>query len=236
MTDAEVQALRATHAHRFPQTASLTVPGDRGAQVRLSLVVGNPTGACKMPPGEKVRSAWNDLVAAGLKMTGDLAERVATDCLLWPDAATWATWCARWPALPSRLAATVIAPKVGGVALNEPETDEAPPAALADVLAKNPAAQWYRANRDGEHFALVIAPPDPVRWRFYEEAREKKGAAVWALLRELAEAQVLACVQLPDGAPRDVVTLYERWPGFAFFVVAVVSYLAGGAADAELGE
>src|SRR5687768_6628928 len=99
--------LKAEHAHRFPELATLSLTGDGGAPVSLPIVLGNPSGACQMPVGAPVSPAWSTLVRASLGIAdevGDVAAQLATDCVLWPDRATWARHTTRWPALPQSVA------------------------------------------------------------------------------------------------------------------------------------
>jgi hypothetical protein len=49
----EFAALAAENAHRYPEKFAVKVIGDGGVRVTLPFVLGNPSGACKMPEGVK---------------------------------------------------------------------------------------------------------------------------------------------------------------------------------------
>jgi hypothetical protein len=226
--------LRAQYSYRYPQTAGIKVTGDRGATVELSFVIGNPKGACILPPGEKSTTAWVDTVMAGLRPRGNVASQLAQDSLLYPELRTWGEWVARWPGLPDNLG-TLILRKLTGPAVVQPGPGEEPPAALLPALDADPTAAWMRLKSADDEYAIVVKPPsEPVYRRYHEDV--KQPPEQWKTMREMVAANVAACVHLPDGAERSIADLYTRWPVLGVYVLAEIERLAGGLVDAELGE
>src|SRR5579859_3741180 len=96
----ELQRITQQFAYRLPEVAHITVVGDRGAQVRLPFILGNPLATCKLPPGRRPTSLWSDFLAAVLKRDRLAStDDAAVECILYPDGATWGQWANRWPAL-----------------------------------------------------------------------------------------------------------------------------------------
>lgn len=231
-------ALVTAQAHRFPVKRTVTVKGDGGATVKLPLVIGNPSGACDMPPGEKAAPAWATSVSVTLgkrKGTTDTGRELTLDCVLWPAAAQLDEWIERWPGLPGRILDSVrekICSQL--VQLRDPEFDEVPPAALASTLAHYPRAAWYRFAAPGEPLAVVIEAPESAKYEFFVAETNKPDARHWELTKQMAAAQVKA-VAKSDGAPLATEEMIKRWPGTAVLAMQAVAVLAGSAAEVELG-
>lgn len=236
----ELARLLSTHAHRHPQKAKITVPGDGGRPVVLAVLLGNPSGACRMPAGARPTGAWEKVVAATFGLCADgpeILQQLIADSVLWPDAGTLAQWQARWPALAVALRQPVRA-KCGAALsqIEQPDLDEEPPPAIAETQAAAPEIAWRRLRPTrADVLAVAIAPPDPALWTLFQEAVKKPDAAVWQSVREMAEASVKACVRA-DGGAAPLAQILDRWPGLALLLVATVGQLAGAAAEVELGE
>lgn len=237
---AELAALMAMHAHRHPETGTLRVLGDGDQAVELPILVGNPSGACKMPRPDDASTAWDQIALGTFNMRPDddgLTEQLAADVVLWPDAATWGTWCKRWAALP-QLVQGLVRRKMGGsrTQLERPDAKEPRPAAVAPLLERNPGAVWRRLkpSREGE-LDVVLTPPDAGIWRLFKTSFGKPRAKHAELLRDMVAASVLA-VMRADGAPMEAAELFDRWPGFVLTLSLQVHELAGLVAEAALGE
>ncbi len=238
-TEAELQGLLAEHVHRFPEKARFTVVGDGGAEVTLPVLLGNPSGACKIPEGRVVSPAWGETVAATFKMRAGAetdTPALVADCVLWPPAPTWSEWTSRWAALPERVF-PAIRRKTGAELdmLEDPKPGEKPPDALAGMLQRTPAAVWRRLKPPGAEFFAAIIPPDPGLWRLFVDGMKKRDEKHAQLARDLATASLLAIVNA-NGEAVPSETLLDRWPGQALLVDLIVSHLAGLTADYALGE
>lgn len=233
----KLAALLVEHAHRYPEKATLTVTGDRGKPLRLPILLGNPSGACHMPAGVKPSPAWASFVRGVLTRAEapTIASQIAADCVLHPAPAEWRGWCARWPGLATSLADSVLLKKLGIRSLEELEDDEEPPATLLAVLEATPAAAWRRAQMGQAVYDLVIEPPPAPAWKFFQEAIERPKSDAWAKIRELAEAQVKACVT-EAGVVVPVAEIYDRWPGLAVRTIGVLQNLVGRSAEIEIGD
>jgi hypothetical protein len=239
-SDAELAALMAEHAHRRPEKGLLRVLGDGDQVVQLPIVVGNPSGACKMPRPEDATTAWDQLAAGTFNLRTDddgLTEKIAADAVLWPPPATWAAWCQRWAALPN-LVQGLVRRKVGAARaqLERPEVSTPRPPAVAALLERHAGAVWRRLLPQGaEPLDVVLTPPDSGVWRLFNTAFRKRDAKHGALLRDMVGASVLAALRA-DGSPMDPDELFDRWPGFVLTLSLHVHELAGLLASADLGE
>lgn len=238
-TEEEMLALRAEHAHRFPASATFSVV-DRNTTVSLPVLLGNPSGACKMPIGKLASTAWGATVASTFKMRPDadaVTSELAADCVLSPNPEHWARWVQRWPALPERVQVAVR--KKTGARLDmllEPAADEACPEKLAPVVERTEGAVWRRYHpTDTIEFALAIAPPSFAAWRLFVEAMKRRDGEHATLAREIAEACVVGVVDA-NGEPTSKGDLLDRWCGAVLLVGLVASHLAGVTAEYELGE
>lgn len=230
-------------AHRSPEGLRLFVLGDRGAPVELDLVIGNPSGACTVPPHEQ-SPIWNTFVASRLTdaTVPDNGDHLgAFDCVLWPDLATWSQWCERWPALPQR-AWSAIKSKVGVDynVPNGPDEHEKLPDEVTAAMALHPHALVRRyaptANHKRHPFLFVIDPPQSVAWRFFRDVMKKKPAECWTEALAFARAHARFVF---DELERKVVTpdeVFRRWPGVALLETMAIHALAGASARFELGE
>jgi hypothetical protein len=236
-TEAELAALLAEHAHRFPEKARFTV-ADGDADVKLPVLLGNPSGACKMP-GSLVSPAWDATAAATFKMRPDseaVTEQLVADCVLWPNGETWLIWVQRWPALPEVVHAAVRQKTGARVAmLVEPKPGETCPDALVPALARVHGAVWRHLKPPGGEFTAAISPPDSGAWRMFGDAMKRRDAEHAQLARDLAESCLLATVG-SDGLVVKAADIFDRWPGMVLLVGLIVAHLAGLTASYELGE
>ena len=240
-TDDEFQALLSRHSTRHPSKAHLTVIGDGDVQVRLPLVLGNPTGCSRMPEGVEVSPAWDEHAAAILRLRKsggrEAGEALVEDCVLWPEPATWAQWAARWPGLPNS-ALALVARKVAvlGACVKKPGPKDTAPGPIAATLGKHPRAVWRKlAPEQGEEMAIALDAPDGVRWQFFVDGSMEPGARLGALAADMLAACTLACVRL-DGTAAPIGDVVDRWPGLALLLTQQVAELAGATAEVALGE
>lgn len=206
--------LVSAHAGRFPEIASVDVIGDDGEEVRLPLLIGNPTGAVK-PPGDRVLPVWADLVALSMgaaRPSEGIADALARDCLIYPTPAILGGWEDRWPAVLDSIGIPV-ARKIGMQAeqvIRAPKP--APPGTHLLGRAKLPA---------------ILTTPTRAHYVALKAAVRREGADHVALLDEL----LAACVR-GDG----VATLLIEQPGLALPLYKAVMRLAGELQNARLGE
>jgi hypothetical protein len=238
-TDGELAALKAQHAHRFPIPARFTVTGDDDADVSLPVLLGNPSGACKMPLNAPVSSAWDATVAATFKMRPDSessAAELAADCVLFPDAVTWQAWAARWPALPDVVMLAVRRKTASSLAsLVEPARETPRPSHVREALTANPGSVWRTVKPSGRAIDVVIAPPDAGLWQMFTDAMKKRDAKHGEIARDMALASMRA-VFAEDSSPISADEIVSEWPGLSLLIGLTVSALAGLRADFELGE
>lgn len=234
----EAARLLAEHAYRHPEKATITVPGDRGASVRLPLIIGNPSGSCRLPATLRPSPAWNDSIAVtlGVRKPEDTdADQLGADCVLWPPLATWNEWVDRWPGLPGRVA-DLARQKFGGVlsAVAEPAFDAVPPPAIGAALDAHPRAAWRIVAVPGCALHLVVDTPSPATYGAFMDSIRRAGSDPWKLTGEL----VRGCVPLVlDGtAPVTIDDMLDRWPGVGVVLIAVIAQLAGAGAEVRLGE
>lgn len=227
----ERKALLSAQAHRYPEMFWFTV-SDGDGKVDLPVLLGLPSGACKMPMGQQGSDDWARATAAAFGKGDFDNTALVEDCVLWPAPTVWAQWIARWPALHIPVGSQ-LRRKYGG-ALSQfraPRKDETPPDAIAEALRRNPSAIWRRFRPDGHELDidLAVAPPDLTAWRMFEGERERPGVNHWALVLDMATAStVTSTVPVAD--------LFSRWCGLALTVTLAVSNLAGVAAEVRRGE
>lgn len=242
----ELAQLTAQHVHRFPEKFSLSMPGDRGSTVKIPVLIGNPTGACKMPLGERPSAAWSNFIAALFQVRPESAElerQAAADCLLWPTPIVWSQVAERWPGAPSVLWKAASKKCGASLALMDiPEDGDPPPPPIAAELDRYPRAVWRILNPPGQKLAVVIDSPKSIAWSFFSDAMKKDDADRWALVCELSQMAVPAAVRIIDATMAEperyepvnfVEDIMSRWPGFALHVAATLSYLAGRIAKVE---
>lgn len=238
-TDGELAALLSEHAHRYPEKARFTVV-DGENDVALPVLLGNPSGASKLPMGKTASPAWDTTAAATFKMRPDteaVTEQLVADCVLWPDAATWASWTRRWPALPEIVQVAVRRKTGSSLAMIEDFPDDAEkPEPIRHALERFHGSVVKRFKpTDKDVIDAVIMPPDAGLWRIFGDAMKKRGAGAGKLARDLAAA-CLTVAMRSDGSAVTADDLFDRWPGQALLVGLVVSHLAGITARFELGE
>ena len=240
----QLASLLATHAARFPTPASITMVGDRGVPVRLPFVLGNPTGACPQVSERERTTTWGVFIAATMKLVDapdHLAETGAAECVLYPDAVTYAEWRARWPAL-SAAVWSAVKQKCGTeqTAIDEPAFDDelATPVREAAVASPSACLRRFTMRRKKADYSvvLVIDSPKTVSWRFFIEAMRKPKADHWQLTREMAEACIKVAYDETAGAAVSLDEVVAPYPGVALLATLIVGQLAGVAADVELGE
>lgn len=222
---------------RWPNKFFIVETGDDGAPVKVPVVLGNPTGTCVLEDQRLASPAWANIVAAtyGQRAEPDDGELVR-DCLLWPPPGAWAQLVDRWPALPQSVT-KLIRSKLGWKLddfVEAPHDYEAPPELVA-ARARHPRAVLRVAligvGERRERVGVVVNAPSSASWRIFLAAVRKKDADHWAIVREYAEAVIVAV----DGAPSPG-ALLSRWPGLALTVGWTASGLAGVGADVEMGE
>lgn len=240
-TAAELEQLRAQNAFRHPRSARIPVLGDHGARISLTIVIGNPTGACRLPAGSRPPSpVWRTIVdgiLAGRLETGGISDLIAADCLLWPDAATFNAWRDRWPALPSDVALAALK-KVGGAmrVIVEPSVIDAPSEPVAAALAAHPRAVWRKLEPTGARYDAVIDTPDSVKYDAVRDAFDTPGADSIELSRSFAEAQLVACFNAATKEPVRPSEIFDRHPGLAVLVAVHAQRLCGAYGEVQLGE
>lgn len=229
-TAEERARLKAEQAHRFPELRYFPKPGDDGKMVKLPVVLGNPTGACKMPKGLRASKAWDEKVHE--TFGGDKVgwAQLVADCVLWPAPHVWAEWTLRWPALADSVRPALVA-KYGGDLdqVTEPGEDVEAPAAIAEARASAPGAIWMRFQPKGATVDLLVKAPSAAQWALFTDAMKRPGEDRWALAADLATACIAAST-LPAAEA------LLRWPGLALLVDRQASYLAGMVTQYEEGE
>jgi hypothetical protein len=242
-TEVELADLLAKNAHRAPEKARVVVV-DGDTDVRLPLLLGIPSGACAAPD-PLASAAWDNTVAATFKMRADVeedTEALVEDCVLWPPPAVWATWTARWPALP-QMVLIALRQKLGASMkqIYEPARGEKPLDSkrallepIAKLVAAHPGATWRRLTFQGVTLVVAMRPPDSGVYRLFKDAMSKRGAKAAALARDFAAACTLGIV-FDGGAAISAEEVFARWPG-AYLLLAFNGVgLAGLAAEVELG-
>lgn len=231
LTDEIRASLKHEHAHRFPELRYFPKPGDDGKEVRLPVVLGNPSGACAMPDGKRASKAWTYLVAATFGARDDSDDApIIGDCVLWPPPSVWAAWVERWPALPPSVA-PALRRKYGGsiTQISDPGDDVECPPEIAAGLAEHPRASWVRFKPKGAEIDLLIKPPPAHVWSLFREAMKGGDADHWALVLDLAVNSVAA-------STRPAAVAIGQWPGLALLIGQRVALLAGARTEFEEGE
>jgi hypothetical protein len=221
------EALKRDQAHRFPDLKYFPKPGDDGKDVKLPVVLGNPSGACRMPKGARVSPAWGQKVAQTFGAGDAEWAPLVTECVLWPEPHVWAAWLQRWPALAESVRPALVK-KYGGDTdlISEPTSDVEVPDAVATRAA---GTTWMRFEPKGAVIDLVVKAPSSAQWAMFTEAMKQPDADHWTLALELATACVPASTM-------PVAEAFVRWPGLALLVDREASYLAGMASKYEEGE
>jgi len=221
------ETIKAEHAHRFPELFYFPKPGDDGKDVKLPVVLGNPSGACKMPKGARGSDAWARKVAQTFGAGEAEWTPLVTDCVLWPPPSVWSAWLQRWPAFLDSVRPALVK-KYGGDTdlISEPGDSVEAPAAVASRPA---GASWIRFQYKGAIVDLVVKAPSSSQWALFTDAMKKADAEHWALALELATA----CAPVST-MPLELA--FARWPGLALLVDREASYLAGIATKYEEGE
>lgn len=231
-SEAERAALLAQHAHRHPMPARIPVTGDRGERISLSVLVGNPSGACRPAPGVRPAPVWADMIAA-LYVRGKHApsqDDLVADCLLWPDLHTLNAWRERWPAIARDVARAAIQ-KYGGNCMDAVAPEALAPKPITDALAADLRAVYRVLRPPRAVYHVAIAPPSLESYNLFADSTAKADADHWALLREFAALQTSAI----DGA-ESIALAIERFPGIAISIAQASLDLAGAAEDARMGE
>lgn len=236
-TDAELEAMLLEHSCRYPEKARFTVTGDGEKDVCLPVLLGNPSGACKMQEGKRVSPAWDTVIASTFQIAqGETnIDQLVSDSVLWPPPVTWFTWTKRWAALPE-IVQVAIRRKTGSSMsmIEDPTPEQERPAALASILDRHPSAVWRMLKPPGTEIDAAIMPPDSASWRMFLDAMKRPNAKHYSLARNLATSSLVAASRA-DGTPISADELFDRWPGQALLVALTVSHLAGIAAKYELG-
>lgn len=224
------EQLKRDQAHRFPELRYFPKPGDDGKPIKLPVVLGNPSGACKMPKGLCASKAWNEKVAETFGGEKVGWANLVADCVLWPAPHIWAAWLERWPALADSVRPALIA-KYGGDTdqITEPREDDEAPAAIAEKRAEHPGATWQRFQPKGATVDLLVRAPTSSHWSLFTDAMKRPDADHWALVLDLATGCTVASTMPAAEA-------FVRWPGLALLVNREASYLAGLATEYEEGE
>lgn len=244
-TTEQIAALRAEHAHRFPQDHWFAMLGDRGAPVSLPLVLGNPSGACAMQRQTPIWGLFVSHVLGLAELPANPDALGAFDCVLYPDISTFSQWCERWPELPREIWKAV-KEKVGYNAgiYDEPSFDAELPE-LPEPVRK--AADAHRSavlcrfrphqKKTERRIVCVLDRPASVAWRFFGDASRKPDADRWQLIKDLSQASIRIAVDEDTGQSLDLVRdVFAPWPGIAILAFAKIANLAGLGAKVELGE
>lgn len=242
-TTEQVTAICSERSARFPEPAAITMPGDRGVPVRLPFILGNPSGSCLLPDKER-SSTWASFISAMFKLSqspDNIEDVAAMDCILYPDFATYAEWCKRWPALPGAVWRAV-RKKCGidfGI-LDEPAFDDVP-AEVKEASNAFPSASLrsfsVRRNKTDYKIIAIIDAPSATTWRFFLEAMRKPKADHWTLTRQMAQASIKLVFDQVSGKAMNLdEEVIAPWPGIAVLSVLTVGQLAGVSAEIELGE
>lgn len=220
------EALKRDQAHRFPDLKFFPKPGDDGKDVKLPVVLGNPSGACKMPKGARASKAWANKVAQTFGAGDAEWAPLVADCILWPPPHVWASWLQRWPAIDDSVRPALVK-KYGGDTdlISYPEGD------APEVIesARVPGSLWIRFEPKGSTVDLLIKAPTSTQWAMFTAAMKAADADHWMLALDLATACILASTMPAADA-------FARWPGLALLVDREAAHLAGNASRYEEGE
>lgn len=239
LDDATLATVRRTQAHRFPQVATLRPPAARGVgAVEIKIVLGNPSGACAMPAGATVSPAWSQYVFPALSSAPDpkgLADLLARDMVIWPNALVVDEMLSEWPALGQTIA-RLAASKIGRTLVSDPQPFEKPPEYVADALEARPRSTWrWVRPPKGAAASLVVDAPSAFSFQTFGDEMRDPAADHWRVVREF----VAGCVPLvfdEHGHPTSLDAMIQRWPGLAISLAKEAAVLGGVGATAELGE
>ncbi len=235
-TPEELASLRSLHAHRFPQAGSIRLPAANGGTVSIPLVIGLPSGACRMPSGAVVSPAWEQFVESAIKRSPEpdgFRETLAQDVVLYPSPGVLAQVLEEWPAAPVPIG-TAVMKKIGREALEVPTATEQPPASLAPLLIDRAVWRKVKASKADE-FAIVIVPPSSAAWSIFSDGIRRTGANSWKMSTEIVQACVPAVCRA-DGVAANLEEVACRYPGLVLSIVGTIAMISGGAAEVELGE
>lgn len=225
------ETIKRDQAHRFPELRYFPKPGDDGRPIKLPVVLGNPSGSCRMPAGSRASKAWGQKVAQTFGVSNDSRNaQLVADCVLWPPPNVWAEWLQRWPALNDSVFPALVR-KYGGASdqVTEPSDDTEAPAAIADARGQHPGSSWIRFEPKGAIVDVLVKAPTGTQWALFTEAMKAQSADHWALALDLATACTAASTM-------PIAEAFARWPGLALRVNMEASFLAGLATEAEEGE
>ena len=237
LDDATSASIKSAQSYRYPQTATLRPPGARGiGKVEVQVMLGNPSGACKMPAGSVTLPAWSQYVATelvGEREQDGLMDLMVRDCLLWPVDAD--EILSTWPGLVQPMA-RVLFQKIGRFAVSEPGTGEDVPEVIQAHFEEHPRAtwRWVRPGR-GDAFSLLLEPPRPDSFMVLGEELRKGTSDNWATVKSFV-AGCVPGVFRADGTPASLEAIIAQWPGVALSLAKGAAQLGGIAAEAELGE
>ena len=234
----ELVQLRAAHVHRHPQPAKFPVLAEHGERVKLPFLLGNPSGACTMPHGARVKPVWAEIVRG--MATSNLDSRavldpLAKDCILWPDPGTFAAWCERWPGLAGDVALGALR-MVGGLVsqIVEPAAIEEPHSEVEAALEAHPRAVWRRLMPPSAIFDVIIDAPASAAYDAFSDAIRRPDEDAVQLTRDFASGQLVACFAGVKAVTAGDV--FDRYPGLTIFVAAQARRLAQTQGEVELGE
>jgi hypothetical protein len=239
-TAEELAQLRAAHAHRFPQTATLHPRADGGGgTIDVPIVIGLPSGASRMPAGAPVSPIWHDFVRGAISGRGDppsLRDLMARDVVLFPAPGDLEEILDRWPGIAGSITDLALQ-KTGRGATSIPAPTNKPPSPVAEYLAAHPRATWRIVRpTKSDAFAIAIEPPSSPAWTVFTDGARERDNDAWKLVQEFVAACVSGFAPFDDGALLSVDAALARWPGVALALLDVIGDLAGVGAAAELGE
>jgi hypothetical protein len=236
LTDDDRATLRAQYASRYPEVATIKVPGEGGGDVSLQVVIGNPSGACSLPAGAPISPAWKRAIGVTMKVNADDDDGalLAADCLLWPNRKTWDSYVETWPAIEGRLL-TAVRQKIGGTSefVSEVAPGDALPESIASALSANARSVARKLTPRGAVMFVALQPPEPAPWRSFVDLIKKPDADPISLVNDIVRMSVKAVTRGDSAATFDDLL---RWPGLILVLLAEISVQAGAAAKIELGE
>jgi hypothetical protein len=219
------------NAQRFPEKFEISVPGDRGKEIKLPVVLGIPSGALPLDDkgniasGRKPAPGWGLMIASALgfrEETPDELDDFVRDCVLWPPRATWNTWRDEWPGMGPRVLRD-LKKKIarGSEFIDTPDDDQEPP---AEIKLSRRGLWRILKPAPGIVRSVAVEPVDAETWRMYMRAMR---------LGEDAPKHTRAIVDMATGGT--VSDVLDRYPGFVLMLASLVAYLAGCGAEVERG-